>query len=54
MIGLLEKVTVKGNEIIAAITQYKADMKTALRTDKYASIISEVESKFDVSDVKKF
>jgi hypothetical protein len=25
MIGLLEKVTVKGNEIIAAITQYKAD-----------------------------
>lgn len=43
----------KGNEIIAAITQYKADMKTALGTDKkYASIISEVESKFDVSDVK--
>jgi hypothetical protein len=32
MIGLLEKVTV-GNEIIAA-TQYKADMKTALGTDK--------------------
>ncbi len=43
----------KGNEIIATITQYKSDMKTALGTDKkYASIISEVESKFDVSDVK--
>ena len=43
----------KGNEIIAAITKYKVDMKTALGTDKkYASIISEVESKFDVSDVK--
>jgi hypothetical protein len=35
MIGLLEKVTVKGNEIIAAITtQYKADMKTALELIK--------------------
>jgi gliding motility-associated protein GldM len=43
----------KGNEIIATINQYKADMKAALGTDKkYASIISEVESKFDVSDVK--
>jgi gliding motility-associated protein GldM len=43
----------KGNEIIATINQYKADMKTALGVDKkYASIISEVESKFDVSDVK--
>jgi hypothetical protein len=42
----------KKNEIIAAITQYKADMKTALGTDN-TSIISEVESKFDVSDVKK-
>ncbi|MEN9910339.1 MAG: hypothetical protein RLZZ540_3498 [Bacteroidota bacterium] len=43
----------KGNEIIATINQYKADMKAALGTDKkYASIISEVETKFDVSDVK--
>ena len=43
----------KGNEIIATITKYKADMKVALGTDKkYSSIISEIESKFDVSDVK--
>jgi gliding motility-associated protein GldM len=43
----------KGNEIVAAINQYKADMKIALGTDKkYAAIISEIESKFDVSDVK--
>ncbi|WP_338647440.1 gliding motility protein GldM [Flavobacterium sp. KS-LB2] len=43
----------KGNEIIATINQYKADMKAALGTDKkYKSIISEIESKFDVSDVK--
>jgi gliding motility-associated protein GldM len=43
----------KGNEIVASINQYKADMKIALGTDKkYAAIISEIESKFDVSDVK--
>ncbi|NGY36125.1 gliding motility protein GldM [Flavobacterium sp. XN-5] len=43
----------KGKEIEAAINKYKADMKTALGTDrKYASIIKEVESKFDISDVK--
>ncbi len=45
--------TKKGNEIIAKIEKYKADIKAALGTDKkYAGIISEVERKFDVSDVK--
>ncbi|MBA0885118.1 type IX secretion system motor protein PorM/GldM [Flavobacterium undicola] len=48
-----EGYTKKGDEIIATINQYKADMKAALGTDKkYASIVSEVEAKFDVSDVK--
>jgi hypothetical protein len=42
----------KGNEVVAAINKYKADMKSVLGTDvKYASIV-EVESKFDLSDVK--
>ncbi|WP_281235120.1 gliding motility protein GldM [Flavobacterium gelatinilyticum] len=45
--------TAKGNSIIAAIEKYKSNLKAALGTDKkYASIISEVEKKFDVSDVK--
>jgi gliding motility-associated protein GldM len=43
----------KGNEIIAKINKYKADMKAALGDDKkYASILAEVEKKFDVTDVK--
>lgn len=43
----------KGNEIIAKIEKYKADMKTVLGSDnKYAGIVKEIESKFDVSDVK--
>lgn len=45
--------TAKGKEIIARIEKYKSDIKAALGTDKkYAGIISEVEKKFDVSDVK--
>jgi gliding motility-associated protein GldM len=48
-----EGYTAKGNEIIAKINQYKADLKAALGTDKkYASIVSEIDRKFDVSDVK--
>jgi gliding motility-associated protein GldM len=43
----------KGKEIIASIERYKADMKLALGSDrKYASIIKEIETKFDISDVK--
>jgi gliding motility-associated protein GldM len=46
--------TKKGNEIIAKIEKYKADMKTALTDpkNKYGNIIAEIEKKFDVSDVK--
>jgi gliding motility-associated protein GldM len=45
--------TKKGNEIIAKIEKYKADIKGALGTEKkYAGIISEIEKKFDVADVK--
>ncbi|KAF2335410.1 type IX secretion system motor protein PorM/GldM [Flavobacterium ginsenosidimutans] len=44
--------TKKGNEIIAKIEKYKADMKAALSDKKYGPIIAEIEKKFDVSDVK--
>lgn len=48
-----EGYTKKGNDIIAKIEKYKADMKAALGTDKkYASIVREVENKFNVEDVK--
>lgn len=48
-----EGYTKKGSEIIAKIEKYKADMKTALGSDKkYAAIVSEVENKFSVADVK--
>ncbi len=43
----------KGNEIIATINQYKADIKATLGTEKkYSGIIKEIEEKFDLSDVK--
>ncbi|MGO4770713.1 gliding motility protein GldM [Flavobacterium sp. W22_SRS_FK3] len=46
--------TKKGNEIIAKIEKYKADMKVALTDpkNKYGNIIAEIEKKFDVSEVK--
>jgi gliding motility-associated protein GldM len=47
-----EGYTAKGNEIISKIEAYKAGMKAALADKKYASILSEIEKKFDVSDVK--
>jgi gliding motility-associated protein GldM len=47
-----EGYTAKGNEIIAKITKFKADMKAALGTDKkYGPIVTDLEKKFDVSDV---
>jgi gliding motility-associated protein GldM len=47
-----EGYTTKGNEIIAKITKFKSDMKLALGTDKkYQTILSEIDKKFDVSDV---
>ena len=43
----------KGNEIVATINKYKADMKAALGSDKkFASLISELDSRFNTSDVK--
>ncbi|MDG2433220.1 gliding motility protein GldM [Flavobacterium sp.] len=48
-----EGYSARGTEIIATINKYKADMKAAVGTDKkYAAIISDIDSKFDVSDVK--
>ncbi len=47
-----EGYTPKGDEIISKITKFKSDIKSALGTDtKYAAIISELNKKFDVSDV---
>ena len=47
-----EGYSAKGTEVINTITKYKSDMKVALGTDKkYASIINEINSKFDLSDV---
>ncbi|WP_281336474.1 gliding motility protein GldM [Flavobacterium eburneipallidum] len=43
----------KGNEIVARIEKYKADMKAALGNEKkYALAIAEINKKFDLSDVK--
>ncbi|KIO52902.1 type IX secretion system motor protein PorM/GldM [Flavobacterium hibernum] len=49
-----EGYSAKGTEIISKIEKYKADMKAALsdKKNKYATVIAEVEKKFDVSDVK--
>jgi gliding motility-associated protein GldM len=48
-----EGYSAKGNEVVAAINKYKADMKSVLGTDvKYASIVKEVESKFDFRMLK--
>jgi hypothetical protein len=48
-----EGYSAKGNRSCCNKNKYKADMKSVLGTDvKYASIVKEVESKFDLSDVK--
>lgn len=42
----------KGNEIVAAIEKYKADMKAALGNDvKYKAVAAELDSKFNTADV---
>jgi gliding motility-associated protein GldM len=47
-----EGYTAKGDEIIAKITKFKSDIKSALGTEKkYSTVIAELEKKFDVSDV---
>lgn len=43
----------KGNEVVATIEKYKSDMKLALGNNKKLSpILSEVDSKFSLADVK--
>ena len=43
----------KGKEVIATVEKYKADMKAALGDNKkLASIVAEINSKFDLSKVK--
>ena len=47
-----EGYTSKGNEIIAKVEKFKADMKVALGSEKkYSVILAEINKKFDVSDV---
>ncbi len=43
--------TPRGKEVMAAIEAYKADMKAALSDKKYAPILNEINSKFDLNDV---
>jgi gliding motility-associated protein GldM len=43
----------KGNEIIATIEKYKSDMKAAIGGQaKLKGVLSEINSKFDLSDIK--
>ncbi|WP_426064143.1 gliding motility protein GldM [Flavobacterium sp. DSP2-3-1] len=43
----------KGNEVVATIEKYKSDMKLALGDNKkLATILSEVQTKFSLADVK--
>lgn len=45
--------TARGNEVVAAIDAYKKEMQAALGNEKkYANILKEVISKFDVAEVK--
>jgi gliding motility-associated protein GldM len=48
-----EGYTAKGTEVVSKINKYKADMKNLLAKEpKYASILAEVNSKFNTDDVK--
>jgi gliding motility-associated protein GldM len=47
----------KGNQIVAAMNKYVADMKAAIKTEpslssKLAPVISDIETKFNTADVK--
>jgi gliding motility-associated protein GldM len=43
----------RGKQVIAAIETYKSEMKAALGSEKkFASVLSEIEQKFNVGDVK--
>ncbi len=47
-----EGYTAKGNEIVAKIDKYRADMKAVLSDKKYSAIVAEIDNKFNTSDVK--
>ncbi|MEA9411547.1 gliding motility protein GldM [Flavobacterium sp. PL02] len=47
-----EGYTKKGDEIVAKINQYRADMKSVLSDKKYSAIVAEIDNKFNTSDVK--
>lgn len=46
-----EGYTKEGNDVIAAIEAYKNEMKAALSDNKYASILNEINTKFNLADV---
>lgn len=43
--------TARGKEVLAAIETYKSDLKSALSDKKYAPILNEINTKFDLTDV---
>lgn len=48
-----DKYSQKGEEIIATITKYKADIRQAVGSDvKYLPILQDLDSRFDLKDVK--
>jgi gliding motility-associated protein GldM len=46
-----EGYTKRGDQVIKAIETYKTEMKTILSDKKFASILKEVDTKFDISEV---
>lgn len=44
--------TSRGKEVMSAIEAYKAEMNAALADKKYAPILNEINSKFDLTEVK--
>jgi len=42
----------KGNEVVAKINKYRADLSSLLKDSKYKSILAEVNSKFNTDNVK--
>jgi len=44
--------TEKGKEVLATINKYREDVKAAIGSGKYKSIVADLESKFNTEDVK--
>src|SRR5690606_33117980 len=44
--------TEKGKEVLATINKYREDVKAAIGSGKYKSIVADLDSKFNTDDVK--